>query len=60
MQQQIQGVYDAMVGGQHKAVQQNFQDALNASGIREVTISSALVIDADASRVVNLEKVFVV
>jgi 5-methyltetrahydrofolate--homocysteine methyltransferase len=44
MDQQIQGIYDAVVEGQHKVVQQKVQEALDAGMNAEVILNQGLVI----------------
>jgi 5-methyltetrahydrofolate--homocysteine methyltransferase len=43
MEQQIQGIYDAVVEGQHKVVQQKVQDALDAGIGADVILNEGLV-----------------
>jgi 5-methyltetrahydrofolate--homocysteine methyltransferase len=43
MDQQIQGIYDAVVDGQHKVVQQKVQEALDAGMNAEVILNQGLV-----------------
>jgi methanogenic corrinoid protein MtbC1 len=43
MDQQIQGIYDAVVEGQHKVVQQKVQEALDAGIAADVILNQGLV-----------------
>jgi 5-methyltetrahydrofolate--homocysteine methyltransferase len=43
MDQQIQGIYDAVVDGQHKVVQQKVQEALDAGIAADVILTQGLV-----------------